>query len=266
MIASQNSNQFLESLLRRDRIILLFSLVLICGLSWFYLIDLAVDMEEMRSTMKMAMYQVPAWSLKDFMFLFMMWTVMMVGMMTPSATPMILTFSAVYKKRKERSGAFVSTWIFLLGYLLSWAGFSLFAALIQWSLKNTAMLSPFMSTQASLLGGLILISAGVYQLTPLKNMCLIKCQNPLFVIMDEWREGKLGTLIMGIRNGFFCVGCCWVLMLILFVTGVMNLIWVAIITLFVLIEKVAPAARMMKWVTGSLLIIWGLVVTLGLST
>jgi len=144
-----------------------------------------------------------------------------------------------------------------MGYLLAWTIFSAMATALQWGLHAKALLSTKMVSTSPILGGSILIAAGIFQLTPLKHACLAHCRTPLTFIMAEWREGIGGALWMGLRHGIFCLGCCWVLMLLLFVTGVMNLLWVAILTAFVMVEKIAPAPRWISRAAGVVLIAWG---------
>ena len=187
---------------------------------------------------------------------FLMWAVMMVGMMLPSAAPMILVFAAVNRRRTERGGAAVATWIFAAGYLLAWIVFSAAATAGQWGLERAAAVSSETLRATPVVGGLILIAAGVYQLTPLKRACLVRCQSPLAFVLNEWRDGTGGALVMGLRHGAFCVGCCWLLMALLFVAGVMNLFWVAGIALFVLVEKLVPLAAV-SWGTGVVLVASG---------
>jgi predicted metal-binding membrane protein len=174
---------------------------------------------------------------------FLMWTVMMVGMMTPSAAPMILTFATVNRRRAMHSGPFVPTSIFLSGYLASWTVFSAVAAVAQWGLFHAQILDPHRQAVTPAFGGALLIAAGIFQLTPAKNACLTRCRSPLDFLTTDWREGSLGAFVMGLRHGVFCIGCCWILMALLFVVGVMNLVWVAAISAFVLAEKVAPFRR-----------------------
>jgi predicted metal-binding membrane protein len=195
--------------------------------------------------------------------LFLMWAEMMVAMMLPSAAPMILTFAAVNRKRREQEEPFVPAGIFVLGYLAIWTGFSVLAALAQWALHSTALLSPMMVSTSPVLGGTLLIMAGVFQWTPLKHACLRHCRSPLSFLITDWREGSGGAFIMGLKHGAYCTGCCWFLMALLFVAGVMNMWWVALIAIFVLLEKIAPKGLLIGKVTGLLLAGWGLWMILG---
>jgi predicted metal-binding membrane protein len=188
-----------------------------------------------------------------------MWAMMMVAMMIPSAAPMILMFATLNRRRRAQQGPLVSTTVFVLGYLLVWGGFSVGATLAQWGLHAAALLSPMLVSTSPLLGGILLMAAGIFQWTPLKSICLRQCRSPLGFMMTEWREGAWGALLMGLRHGRYCVGCCWILMALLFVAGVMNLLWVAVIAAFVLVEKVLPRGELMGRVVGGILILTGLV-------
>jgi predicted metal-binding membrane protein len=148
--------------------------------------------------------------------------------------------------------------VFALGYLLAWTGYAVLAALAQSLLHSAALLSPAMASRSPLLGGGLLMLAGVYQWLPLKGACLSHCRSPLGFFSTEWREGVSGALLMGLRHGTYCVGCCWALMALLFVAGVMNLLWVVVIAGFVLAEKVMPNGRLLGRITGVLLAGWGL--------
>jgi predicted metal-binding membrane protein len=157
---------------------------------------------------------------------------MMVAMMVPSAAPLVLIFARVNRQRRERESPVAPAAILLLGYVSVWAGFSAVATGAQWGLHSAALLSPMMVSTSPILGGMLLVLAGVFQWTPLKRMCLVHCRSPLAFLMAHWREGKRGPLVMGLHHGAFCVGCCWILMALLFVAGVMNLLWVAAIAVF----------------------------------
>jgi predicted metal-binding membrane protein len=195
----------------------------------------------------------------DLVLLWVMWAVMMVAMMVPTATVMVLTFATVNRRRRARSGPYAPTAIFLAGYVVVWAGFSVVATLAQWGLHEAALLSPMMVGTSSTLGGLLLLAAGLFQWTPVKRACLTHCRSPLAFLMTEWREGRRGALVMGLRHGMFCTGCCWFLMALLFVAGVMNLLWVAALTAFVLIEKVVPRGEIVGRVAGGVLVVAGVV-------
>ena len=238
-----------------DRAIVAAGLLGVAGLGWLYIVRLGREMAVM-ADMAMAMPQMTPWDLADFVLTFLMWAVMMVAMMVPSASPMILTFATINRKRLADETPLIRTGLFLVGYLLVWAGYSLLAALGQWGLHAAALITPAMVV-TPWLGGILLVAAGVYQFTSLKDVCLSRCQSPFGFILTQWREGAAGALVMGLRHGAFCVGCCWVLMALLFVAGVMNLLWVAAIAAFVLLEKVAPLGRVVSRLAGAILILWG---------
>jgi predicted metal-binding membrane protein len=252
------SSTHVKGTLQRDRLLVLASLVGISALAWAYLIYLTLEMGRMDMAMDMAA-AMQAWTAMDLVLLFVMWAVMMVAMMVPTATAMILAFATINRRRRRQEQPYVPTAIFLGGYVVVWTAFSALATLSQWGLHEAALLSPMMVSTSPLLGGLLLLIAGVYQWTPLKYACLAHCRSPLGFLMTDWREGSRGALIMGLRHGTFCTGCCWFLMALLFVAGVMNLLWVATITLFVLVEKVAPRGDIVGRVVGVVLVISGLV-------
>ena len=213
----------------------------------------------MMEAMGMTMYM--PWTAADVFLTFAMWSVMMVGMMAPAAAPVLLLFGAARAGRGDR-GASLAVLIFGLGYIAVWAGFSMGAVLAQWTLHQAAMLSATMAASSPRLGGAILIAAGAYQLTPWKGKCLSHCRSPLGFLMTNWRDGKLGAFQMGIHHGAFCLGCCWALMCVLFVVGVMNLVWVAALTGFVLIEKTGPAGVIIARAAGAAMVLLGIVAIL----
>jgi len=253
----------LEAVLRRDRLIVLAGLVGIAGLAWLYLVVMATGMDmSMPMVEAMAMPQIRPWSAVDFVLMFLMWAIMMIGMMLPSAAPMILLYARVCRTQREKGRPFAPTGAFVAGYVAVWAAFSLAAAVLQWALEQAALLSPMMVSTSPTLGGGLLIAAGIYQLSPLKHVCLKHCRGPLDFIVRHWRKGTGGALIMGIEHGAYCVGCCWFLMGLLFVGGVMNLLWVAGIAIFVLLEKVAPLGELTARAGGAALAGAGLVLLL----
>lgn len=196
------------------------------------------------------------WQATDVFLAFAMWAVMMVGMMTPSAAPVALLFAGMRRGVGAHPLPAVVV-AFGAGYLLIWVFFSAVAALAQWPLHQAALLSPMMTTSSARLGGAILIAAGIYQLTPLKGTCLTHCRSPLGFLMSHWRDGTAGALRMGVAHGTYCLGCCWALMGVLFVVGVMNLLWVAALAIFVLMEKVGPAGMLVARAAGVAIIAAG---------
>lgn len=243
----------LATLLRRDRIIVLASIAGIVALCWAYLVWMAGAMSAMEmSTPSM----IPEWTPGYFIMMFTMWVIMMVGMMLPSVTPTILIFARVALASPSPRRPILRTYLFALGYLLAWTLFSLMATFLQWALDEGALLSSRMQTISPYMGAAILLAAGIYQWTPVKDACLDHCRGPIAYLSEHWRPTPLGALQMGLGHGFYCIGCCWVLMALLFAGGVMNLLVIAMITLFVLIEKLAPAGiRVERWCGGALLMI-----------
>ncbi len=257
----------------RDRLVVAAGLAGLCALAWVYVIRLAADMRAMGATAGMAgmagMAMAPdphAWGADNLAMLFVMWAVMMVAMMLPSATPMILMFGAVNRRRAPDAGAFVPTSVFVLGYVVAWSAYSVAAALAQWTLHRAALLSPAMVSTSPVLGGVLLVAAGVFQWTRLKQACLTRCRSPLGFLMTEWRAGRRGALVMGLRHGLFCVGCCWVLMALLFVAGIMNLVWIAALAAFVLVEKLVPGGERVARAAGVLLVLAGVWLLTGMRS
>ena len=246
---------------RRALILIPTCIVVVTALSWAYLVHLdhqmSSSMEHDKRMLEMGMPMNMPWTADDVFFTFTMWAVMMVGMMTGAATPVLLLFAAADAGRGSRSPS-LSILMFGLGYLIVWTGFSALAALAQWALHLATMLSPTMAASSPRLAGVILITAGAYQLTPWKGRCLTHCRSPLGFVMTHWRDGKLGALRMGFGHGAYCLGCCWALMCVLFVVGVMNLIWVAALTGFVLLEKVGPAGAIVARIAGAAMVALGI--------
>ena len=200
-----------------------------------------------------------SWMLTDFMLLFLMWAVMMIAMMTPSILPMLLLFTTLNAKNKANGKDTSSTMLLLFGYLFSWVLFSLVITFPQYAMHQSGLLNPMMEPSHAYIGTFMLCLAGIYQFTPFKDACLTVCQSPLSFLMNNWQDGKLGTFLIGYKHGFYCVGCCWALMLTLFALGVMNIMWVMILTLFVLFEKLAYKRPILfRQVTGILFIAWGI--------
>jgi predicted metal-binding membrane protein len=260
-------NASLESVVRRDRWLVAAGLAGVSVVAWAYLAHEAREMSLSGvchcAGMRMSGPDVQPWTVSALVPLFLMWAEMMVAMMLPSAAPMILAFAMVNRQRRERELPYVSTAVFTLGYLAAWGGFSAVAAVGQWALHSLSLLSPMMTACSSWLAGGLLVGAGVFQWTPLKHTCLKQCRSPLSLLLNGWREGSKGALLMGWRNGLYCTGCCWLLMALLFVAGVMNLWWVGLITLFVLAEKVTPQTWRVGALAGVILVLWGILVSAG---
>jgi len=256
------SDSSLEAVLRRDRMIVAAALAAIVVLAWAYLLWLAADMD--MGGMDMTGFRmIPAglglmaptdapWAAIEFAFVFAMWAVMMVGMMTPAAAPMILMYARMGREAMAVGKLLAPTGWFASGYFLVWIGFSLAATFAQWLVERAALLDSRMASASNLFGAAVLIAAGVYQWTPLKDVCLVQCRSPFAFLMryGGFRGGVAGSLLLGLRHGAYCVGCCWVLMALLFVGGVMNVLWIALLALLVLLEKVASFGRWVARAAG----------------
>ena len=252
----------IESILKRDRVVIIAGIVAVVALAWAYLVYLAQSNDA--TGMSLAMAQLRSWNATDFGLMFLMWAVMMTGMMVPTAAPMILLFATVNRRRREQQRPFVSTGVFLSGYVLVWCGFAAAATLGNWALHVNSLLDTMMGGSTSAyLGGSLLMVAGAFQWSRLKYLCLTHCRSPLSFLMTDWREGSLGALKMGLHHGTYCVGCCWVLMVLLFVLGVMNLLWIAALAGFVLLEKVVPQGQKVSRATGLALVAWGALMAAG---
>ncbi len=201
------------------------------------------------------------WLLSDFFLLFMMWSVMMIAMMTPSILPMLMLYTTLNVRKKAQGQESVTPIILLIGYLSSWVLFSIFITLPQYYLHTNGILNMMMEPMHVYLAAFVLILAGIYQFTPYKDACLNVCQSPLSFLTNNWQDGKLGAFIIGYKHGFYCVGCCWALMLTLFALGVMNILWVIVLTVFVLFEKLSYNYPLIyRRIAGAFLITWGFII------
>jgi predicted metal-binding membrane protein len=250
-----------SSISRRERWIIGVALATIAAAAWAYMIHEAHGMKMTGVCeclgMQMSGSANAGSSAGTMLPLFLMWAGMMVAMMLPSATPMILTFAAVSRNRRQQEKPYVPVTIFVAGYVVIWTAFSLVAAIAQWFLHRQALLSPAMVTRSAWLGGILLLAAGVFQFTPLKHACLVQCRAPFEFIMTRWREGAGGAFRMGLEHGLFCAGCCWALMGLLFFAGVMNIFWIAALSLLVGLEKLLPRGLWLSSATGVILTAWG---------
>ncbi len=251
-----SESSLVEALVRRDRLVMALALALMTLLAWAYLLS-GAGMNMDMSMGDMAMPMVMAWTPGYALVVFLMWWIMMIAMMLPSAAPMILIFGTVNRKTAAAGKPYVPTAIFLAGYLLVWAAFSLAATLAQYLLESAGLMSPAMATTHRVTGGVLLLAAGIYQMTPLKHACLRHCRGPISFITQHWRPGHRGALRMGIVHGAFCVGCCWVVMGLLFYGGVMNLAWIVGLTLLVLLEKLVPPGHWIGSLSGVVFLAWG---------
>ena len=252
----------LEVVLQRDRAIIVAALILITGLSGAYVLWLVDNMamggrdmtgfRMIPDGMGLMMPTSAPWQPFEFVFVLLMWAVMMLGMMTPSAAPMVLLYARVGRQAATQGKPFAASGWFFGGYLLVWMAFALAATVAQWALERAALLTPMMKGANGIFGGAVLIAAGLYQWTRLKDACLRQCQAPWLFIQRHggFRRTAIGSLGLGVRHGTYCVGCCWALMSLLFVGGVMNVLWIIVISLLVLTEKVIPAGRAIARITG----------------
>jgi predicted metal-binding membrane protein len=260
----------LDAILRRDRNIMTAALVVMIALAWGYLLWVAADMDMggmdmsgfrmIPAGMGLMMPATAPWKAIEFAFVFVMWAVMMIGMMTPSVAPMILIYARVGRQAAQQGKPFAASGWFAGGYLLAWSGFALAATFAQWALERAALLTPMMGNANEIFAGFVLIAAGLYQWTPLKDACLGQCQSPLTFIQRHggFRGDAAGSLALGLRHGAYCVGCCWALMGLLFVVGVMNVLWIATITILVIAEKVIPVGRVVSRIAGAVIIAGGI--------
>ena len=260
----------LEAVLRRDRLVVAGALAVVAALAWSYVLWLAADID--MGGMDMTGFRMipagmglmapanAAWKPIEFAFVFAMWAVMMVGMMAPSAAPMILMYARVGRQALTAGKPFAATGWFAGGYFLAWTGFALVATFLQWLLEREALLDPEMASASNVLGGVVLIVAGVYQWTPFKDVCLVQCQSPLQFLMRHggFRNHASGCLLLGLQHGAYCIGCCWVLMALLFVGGVMNVLWIAALAVLVLFEKLTPIGRWIARLAGCVLVATGI--------
>ena len=264
--------------LKFEQSITLLCLMLICFLAWIYLLfGAGMEMSPWEMTNfslipyrnagtqmnmpEMGMKSIP-WSQQHFLIVMLMWWVMMIAMMLPSASPMVLLYTRVMKhaKKNSTSQTLIPTIYFIAGYLVIWLLFSLVVTLLQWQLQQQDLLSVYLISNNRWMSGGLLITAGIYQFSPLKSACLKFCHAPAQFILNYMQVGKLGALKMGLRHGWFCLGCCWGLMLLLFVGGVMNVFWIVALSMFVLIEKVYRKSNSLTHFLGISLVVWGLAI------
>lgn len=244
----------MQRVLEHDREIVFGGLLIVIVLAWSYLLAGA------GMSNHAGMESPAAWTTEYFMLMLFMWVVMMAAMMLPGAAPMILLFSALSRRSAERGQPATFTGVFAAGYALVWSGFSLIATWLQMQLDSFGLLDTAMASGDVPLGAALLMAAGIYQMSPLKYACLRHCRTPIDYFARHWRKGTGGALRMGLEHGTYCLGCCWVMMGLLFYAGVMNLYWIIGIALYVLIEKLAPAGHVIGRITGATLILWGAIV------
>ena len=242
-----------ELTLQHDRAVVIGALAGVALLCWSWIVPMALDMNGTMTGPSVWM-MTGRWDLPHVLLLFAMWTVMMAGMMLPSAAPTLLLYASVARRGPDRAAARQRIYVLTAGYLGIWVLFSAAATLVQRALGALLILSPMMRLENRAVSGAVLLLAGVYQLTPLKQQCLISCRSPLSFIMQHWRPGTRGAFRLGIMHGWYCLGCCWALMLLLFAGGVMNLVVIAALTIFVLLEKLLPFGVYASRISGAALV------------
>lgn len=249
-----------EAVLRRDRWIVLVGLAAITVLAWSYVWDgagMGMSALDMTAATLFPHRQphvggsmAASWGL-----VVLMWWVMMIAMMTPSAAPLVLLHGRVL--RHHGHPAVLAAFLLLAGYLSVWLLFSVAAAAVQKALEPSGLLSEMMLwSRSALLSALVLAAAGAYQFSPSKKACLTQCRAPARFLVEHWRPGTRGTFLLGARHGLFCVGCCWLLMALLFVGGIMNLLWIAALMVVALVERLAPAGERVAHAFGAILLVW----------
>ena len=250
-----------------ERWTLLAGGVAVSAAAWAWMAHMSLAMADMMAGGAAQAWMPPPsgpWSGYDFWMLFLMWAIMMVAMMTPTSLPMLRMFRTMQRNRARRGLGF-SSWAFLLaGYLAAWTLFSALATVGQKYLHDWLLLTPMMESRSHLFSGALIVAAGLYQWTPWKDACLNQCRSPMQFLMARWRDGAHGAAVMGLQHGLFCVGCCWLLMLMLIGLGMMNILWVVALTLFVLLERtLPPPARAFRAATGLAFLAAGTLVAAG---
>lgn len=248
----------LAAAVRRDRIILLASLIAMAGLAWGYMIRMASVAEHGHSCHVMAAPLARQWGSPEILMAFSMWVTMMVAMMLPIVTPWLLVLFGTKREKDPVSFPFSTAGFFLMGYAVIWVAYSALATLGQWGLGAAALLSPALVGTSPVVGGVLLLAAGIYQWTPWRDACMTHCRSPLGFFATSWKEGRRGAFTMGFRHGLYCVGCCWALMALSFVFGVMNILWMAGLTVFLLAEKVTSWGPWFGKAAGGILAVYGL--------
>ncbi|MHA6688250.1 DUF2182 domain-containing protein [Mesorhizobium sp. A556] len=241
----------LRDSIRSGRAAVWTGMAAIVALGWLYMLRMNAGMSAMHG-----MAMPAAAGLAALLIVFAMWAVMMAAMMLPSAVPAVSVFMMLAGRRGVSASGRLTA-MFVVGYALAWLGFCVPAALAQWGLSRTALLTPMGESTSTAINAAILVAAGLFQFSALKSACISKCRTPFAFLMHEWRDGAAGALVVGLRYGMYCVGCCWALMAVMFVVGTMNLIWMALLATLVLSEKIMPARWRFDWVVGAGLILWG---------
>ncbi len=253
----------IEAILRRERAVIATGMAVVVALAWVYLWQgagmgmSAIDMTAL-TLFPHRLPDVMGEMDTDWPIVVAMWWVMMIAMMTPSAAPLMLLYGLVLRRHAPPGqNAYLPSLLLLAGYLVAWLAFAVAAAALQKAMQPAGLLSGMMLwSKSAAMSAVVLGAAGLYQLSDIKYTCLGQCRNPVRFLTEHWRPGRFGSFALGIRHGAYCVGCCWLLMALLFVGGVMNLIWIAVLTLIVLVEKLSPVGEKIGRLSGGLLIVW----------
>lgn len=248
-----------RNVLLHDRVVVLATLFAIVAMAWAWLL-LGAGMRVTDSALMTPM--APVWTASYALLMYVMWVGMMLAMMLPAAAPTILLVAALMRGRGSHR-ILGATRIFVAGYLLIWFGFSAAATAMQWGLSRCGWLSSGMASNSSMLTALLLVAAGIYQWTRIKQACLTRCRSPAASLTKYWHRGAIGPLLAGLQNGAYCLGCCGMLMVLLFVGGVMNLVWVAVLALLVLLEKALPFHALVSRASGAVLVVAGVLALFG---
>lgn len=232
------------------------AIAIILAATWAFVAWMTLDVSH--SVEKLMMPIDASWSSSTIAVVFVMWAMMMVAMMLPSAAPMILSFDRISKKRSNNSTSRLDVLVFVAAYMVVWIAYSVLATGVQWGLQRFGLLTPMITSRSVWLTSSIFILAGLYQFSPLKHACLERCRTPLIFLMQEWREGLSGVWVMGIKHGLYCTGCCWALMLLLFTAGVMNLVWIVLLMVLVAFEKWPHSLIWISRTYGGMLVLVGI--------
>jgi len=246
----------------RSNLLIFIALVLLSGLAWGMTVYQANGMGWGMFTCSMTMGM--PFSVSNAFLYIILWGVMMIAMMLPAMTPIVEIFQTMARRRQEQSLPFTPAWVFIAGYLALWTLTGGVGYAADLAIQSLPTQFPTLRTYGMVIGGVTLIVAGLYQLTPLKYLCLSQCRSPMGFLLGNWRDGHWGTFRMGMDHGFYCLGCCWSLMAVLFVVGSMNLVWMGILSAVIFVEKTVPQGVVFGKLTGIALIMLGVALSVGI--
>lgn len=249
-------------MIARENLLILLALIVLSALAWAGTVYQAGDMGVGMFTCSMTMGT--PFSISNALLYVVLWGVMMVAMMLPAMTPIVGLFRAIARRKQEQGLPFTPVWMFIAGYFALWTLTGSIGYAADLAIQSLPERLPALRTYSMIIGGVTLIGAGIYQLTPLKYLCLLQCRSPMGFLLTSWRDGHAGALRMGIQHGAYCLGCCWSLMVVLFVVGTMNLVWMGILSAVIFVEKIVPHGVEMGKATGVGLIVLGLAMGLGI--